>query len=307
MSPYVGAGDPDSMISLARGLVVIRAFSLHRQRRSIARVSQRTGISRAGVGRTVVLERARIMSIYPGVGRRCLRSVPRPDAGVTKHSRGGRRIAHRGPRVTVPNDRTDCRLRDSVRRLLMPMGMPYRLIPLSYLMHMAYTSLGFRTSGCPLDAPIRMQTRIPTSLAALLLAVTGTCLFGCAAPLETSRIPARADGLPSPLARVRPTEPIQTQPRPPIAAESATSEFPSGALYTCVSERNGQRQNTNIAFAPKLAALCARHPEMGPCQYERDVCRRSGGRVFAANGREVTRQIEDEYDRKVLRVRFRAN
>jgi len=153
----------------------------------------------------------------------------------------------------------------------------------------------------------RMQTRTPTPLAALLLAVAGVGLFGCAAPLETSRLPARADGLPSPIARVRPAEPIQTQPRPAIAAESATSELPSGALYTCVSERNGRRQQTSIAFAPKVAALCARHPEMGPCQYERDACRRSGGRVFAANGREVTRQIEDEYDRKVLRVRFRAN
>ena len=56
-----------------------------------------------------------------------------------------------------------------------------------------------------------------------------------------------------------------------------------------------------------MLALCKRHPEMGPCQYERDLCRRSGGRVFAANGQEITRQIEDEYDRKVMRARFRAN
>jgi hypothetical protein len=46
---------------------------------------------------------------------------------------------------------------------------------------------------------------------------------------------------------------------------------------------------------------------MGPCQYERDLCRRSGGRVFASNGLEITQHVEDEYDRKVLRVRFRAN
>jgi len=29
--------------------------------------------------------------------------------------------------------------------------------------------------------------------------------------------------------------------------------------------------------------------------------------VFAADGREITRAVEDEYDRKVMRVRFRAN
>jgi hypothetical protein len=29
--------------------------------------------------------------------------------------------------------------------------------------------------------------------------------------------------------------------------------------------------------------------------------------VFAANGQEITRAIEDAYDRKVMRVRFRAN
>jgi hypothetical protein len=46
---------------------------------------------------------------------------------------------------------------------------------------------------------------------------------------------------------------------------------------------------------------------MGPCQYERDVCRRAGGRVYASGGVEITRAMEDEYDRKVMRVRFRAN
>ena len=74
-----------------------------------------------------------------------------------------------------------------------------------------------------------------------------------------------------------------------------------------MSEDAGQRKQTAIEFAGKVGALCKRHPEMGPCQYERDLCRRSGGRVFASNGLEITQQVEDEYDRKVLRVRFRAN
>ena len=79
------------------------------------------------------------------------------------------------------------------------------------------------------------------------------------------------------------------------------------ALYVCVADTGGQRKETAIELAPNMLSLCQRHPEMGPCQYERDLCRKNGGRVFTADGREVTRAVEDEYDRKVMRVRFRAN
>ena len=82
---------------------------------------------------------------------------------------------------------------------------------------------------------------------------------------------------------------------------------PAGSLYVCASESGGVRQETAIQFAPKVAKLCAKHPEMGPCQYERDICRRSGGRVYAAGGIEITPQTEAEYDKKVLRVRFKSN
>jgi hypothetical protein len=67
------------------------------------------------------------------------------------------------------------------------------------------------------------------------------------------------------------------------------------------------RQQTAIEFVPKVGAMCAKHPEMGPCQYERDVCRKSGGRVYAAGGIEITQATEAEYDKKVMRVRFKAN
>ncbi|MDQ2963896.1 MAG: hypothetical protein M3R31_12180 [Pseudomonadota bacterium] len=46
---------------------------------------------------------------------------------------------------------------------------------------------------------------------------------------------------------------------------------------------------------------------MGPCQYEREACRRSGGRVFAADGKEITKQTEAEYDQRVLRVKINSN
>ena len=82
---------------------------------------------------------------------------------------------------------------------------------------------------------------------------------------------------------------------------------PAGAQYVCVSESGGQRQQTAIEFSPKVAELCRKHPEMGPCQYEREVCRRSGGRVYAADDVEITKQTEAEYDKKVMRVRFKSN
>jgi hypothetical protein len=63
---------------------------------------------------------------------------------------------------------------------------------------------------------------------------------------------------------------------------------------------------TAIEFSPKVEGLCRRHPEMGPCQYQRERCRKAGGRVFDAQGMEITRKIEAEYDRRVLRMKFRA-
>ena len=100
--------------------------------------------------------------------------------------------------------------------------------------------------------------------------------------------------------------------RPPLA-DARTGPVPSGvsapagALYVCVTDTRGERRQVAIEFEPKVHALCARHPEMGPCQYERDHCRQAGGRVFDADGREVTAATEAEYDRKVMRFRLRSN
>ena len=105
---------------------------------------------------------------------------------------------------------------------------------------------------------------------------------------------------PAPVASVASTVPGLAHPVPPVAV-------PAGASYVCVSDTGGARQQTAIEFSPKVGALCAMHPEMGPCQYERELCRRSGGRVYAAGGVEITRETEADYDKKVLRVRFKAN
>jgi hypothetical protein len=104
--------------------------------------------------------------------------------------------------------------------------------------------------------------------------------------------------------------PPVTSPPPTGSAPSRPAPsvvVPAGSIYVCVSESGGVRRETAIVFSPEVGALCAKHPEMGPCQYERNVCRRSGGRVYAAGGVEITLQIEAEYDRKVMRVPIKQN
>jgi len=80
-------------------------------------------------------------------------------------------------------------------------------------------------------------------------------------------------------------------------------DFPPGPLYLCVVA--GGR--STIDYEPRVEQLCRRHPEMGPCQYERNACRARGGRVYTAKGEEVTLAVEAEYDRIVRRVRFQAD
>ena len=111
-------------------------------------------------------------------------------------------------------------------------------------------------------------------------------------PLETPAIP--------PVAIAPPNYLVPQQPPPKIVVPPTTQ-------YVCVIDTKNKQQQTAIEFAPKVAALCRKHPEMGPCQYERNNCRASGGRVFAADGAEITMATEAEYDKKVMRVRFCAN
>lgn len=80
-------------------------------------------------------------------------------------------------------------------------------------------------------------------------------------------------------------------------------DFPPGPLYVC--DAGGTK--FNIEYEPRVEQLCRRHPEMGPCQYERTQCRSRGGRVYTQKGEEVTMAVEGEYDRIVRRVRFQAD
>ena len=108
------------------------------------------------------------------------------------------------------------------------------------------------------------------------------------------------------LAHVAP-RPGATPVAPPAAPPAAaTASLPPGTLYVCTATVNGQPQRTAIEYEPRVRQLCGKHPEMSVCQYERDACRASGGRVHTVSGVEITRQTEAEYDKKVMRVRFRA-
>jgi hypothetical protein len=147
---------------------------------------------------------------------------------------------------------------------------------------------------------------------AAAVALSIAVLAGCAT--EREPLPVTPPGEGNAAAVVRRPLPEAVVPVPPAVsvgppktAALPAIRVPPDLLYVCVTDVNGEVKQVGIEFAPKVHKLCAHHPEMGPCQYERNACRRSGGRVFAANGDEITTATEAEYDKKVMRVRFRAN
>jgi len=155
-------------------------------------------------------------------------------------------------------------------------------------------------SGMDNDARRRPAAPRFALLAALALAA-------CSAS-DTKAPGTTATDAPAPPAVTR--TPIPAPPAPPAGTAPATDlavVVPPEAIYVCVTQKNGQPQQTAIEFVDKVGDLCRRHPEMGPCQYERNACRTRGGRVFAAGGVEITSATEAEYDKKVMRTRFRAN
>jgi hypothetical protein len=144
---------------------------------------------------------------------------------------------------------------------------------------------------------------------ASILATSALVLAACGStpdspPQPATRQPdvARAMPVPAPIPGAPAAAPHGVPVAPPVAIS-----VPPDALYVCVTSVAGAWQQDPIEYEPKVAALCRKHPEMGPCQYEREACRRRGGRVFAGNGAEITARTEAEYDRKVTRTRFRSN
>ena len=155
--------------------------------------------------------------------------------------------------------------------------------------------LGIELTMSPVKAPPPICT----------IAIVALMMAACSGPRPTPPPATGPEAAPPPVVRTPLPEPQAAAPSPTLAPPPS---LPSGAIYVCVVEKKGERQQTAIEFpSPKVRDLCRMHPEMGPCQYERQSCRRSGGRVFAANGAEITAQTEAEYDKKVLRVRFKSN
>jgi len=160
--------------------------------------------------------------------------------------------------------------------------------------------------------PSRMRPVRPAARAAAWLLVVA--LAACTPPREPQPAPAvppasaSADGA---AVTRRPIEPAPTAPAPPSTTAAAPTipaiVVPPGVIYVCVTGSGSALSQTAIEYIPKVDALCRKHPEMGPCQYERNACRGKGGRVFAADGSEITMATEAEYDKKVRRVTFKAN
>ena len=121
-----------------------------------------------------------------------------------------------------------------------------------------------------------------------------------AASADAAAVTRRPIEAAPPAATAPPSTAATTPALPPIVV-------PPGVIYVCVTGSGNSVNQTAIEYIPKVDALCRKHPEMGPCQYERNACRSRGGRVFAADGKEITMATEAEYDKKVRRVTFKAN
>lgn len=153
-----------------------------------------------------------------------------------------------------------------------------------------------------------MTPALRRALALIACAIAAACGSPSREPLPVTP-PAEVAN--APVARVPITPPsaplAPPESRPQAAVERLDpASFPAGAIYVCASGSPADRTVTAIAFDEKVGRLCRSHPEMGPCQYERNLCRKSGGRVYAADGTEITTATEAEYDRKVMRVRFQS-
>ncbi len=95
----------------------------------------------------------------------------------------------------------------------------------------------------------------------------------------------------------------------PSAAQiaSVASVTPAGTTrYECVKGKSGEETRVAITFPEQSGRICSRFPAMGPCQYERGVCRANGGRVIRFDGTEITKEVEHEYDKQVQRFRLNA-
>jgi hypothetical protein len=62
---------------------------------------------------------------------------------------------------------------------------------------------------------------------------------------------------------------VPSQPGIAPAAAGFQPHIPAGTLYVCATTVAGELRHSAIEYEPKVRELCAKHPEMGVCQYER--------------------------------------
>ena len=141
----------------------------------------------------------------------------------------------------------------------------------------------------------------------LLALALGFALSACGERDADKGVAINAAALPPPATAAPAPAAAPVTAEPTSQAASATAPVAPGPLYFCVKGDGSGAQRTTIAFEPAVETLCRKAPEMGPCQYERDACRRQGGKVVTAGGAEITPQVEAEYDRRVLRIRMKSN
>jgi hypothetical protein len=155
-----------------------------------------------------------------------------------------------------------------------------------------------------------LRARLREAIPVLLLLIVASCSRESAntsqpaKPTDDSTVPPVARRA-IPEAAVAPR--LESQSIAPLPPPEAAIIVPPGVQYVCVTNSGGQPQQTAIEFSPQVAQLCIKNPEMGPCQYERNACRRGGGRVYGGDGKEITVAMEAEYDKKVMRVRLKSN
>jgi len=139
--------------------------------------------------------------------------------------------------------------------------------------------------------------RIGFLLTAVAIALCA-CQQPAAPPVEAPK------AAPPQVAAAPPAMKVQPALVVPKGVTLPSLDFPPGLpLYVCTTASG----KTTIDYEPRVETLCRRHPEMGPCQYEREACRAKGGRVYTQKGEEITMAVEAEYDRVVMRVRFQGD
>jgi hypothetical protein len=158
-------------------------------------------------------------------------------------------------------------------------------------------------------APIPAPTAAPDSsivapapkvAAAPVIAPAAPAPAPTPAPAAVAAVPPVQPGLPGAL----PARPITRDPKSVATVAALT---PDGATrYSCERGPASSATRSNIELPEGTSRICSRFPAMGPCQYERDACRASGGRVIRFDGVEITKEVELEYDRQVQRFRLNA-